>query len=347
MIDDTLKIIPSKTLFEREDFLECRNLFYSRRWVNVLTTAYNFDIQAVVNPRDRQHLLFSVHNDFSGKRLLSLPFSDYVLPDVELNSIPRFMEAIAKIYNDYSIIYRADATLSPAFEGNNWKVIREAMYHRVIIQDEETMWKNLSPSFRRGVKKANKNGVQVSLRYDSEAIDRFYELHSQLRKEKFHSLSQPPAFFHTIHQEFIAQKLGFVMEAIHSDQLLASIIILVHNHILYYKFGTSAVDLLDSRPNNILFWYLLLYALENGYEQVDLGLSGKAPSYEGLVRFKEGLGGVPKPITYFRKDPPHFDYQKESEVKKLLSDLTNLFVDESTDIKTAQKAGQILYRYFS
>jgi hypothetical protein len=347
MMENVLEIVPVKTLFERKDFLECNNLFYSKKWINVLTVGYNFDIQAVVNPQNQQYLLFSVHDDFLGKRILSLPFSDYIQPNIEPDGIHLLIDHITKIYSDYSVIYKAGSALSPVFENNSWKIIREAMYHRVAIQNEDAMWKNLSPSFQRGIKKANRNNVQISICYDVEAIDRFYELHSWLRKTKFRSLPQPPSFFRAIHSEFIAQKSGFVMEAICNNQLLASIIVLIHKDILYYKFGASAVDLLDGRPNNLLFWHLLLYAFENGYEQVDLGLSGKSKSYEGLIRFKEALGGIPRTVTYFRKDPANFECLKQSEFKKLLSDLTSLFVDKSTDIKVTQKAGQILYRYFS
>ena len=343
----TVEFVAASSFFARQGIRECDNLFYSQRWLSVLNAAYDLATLAVVSSPSQQYLLFSVHDDFGGRRLHSLPFSDYVQPGIELDKAEQLLHQLLKSYADHSVIFKATAEMFPFFEKNHWKVTRQAMYHRVTIRDEETMWKNLSPSFRRGLRKAEKHQVRIAVRHDLEAMDRFYELHSRLRKKKFHSVPQPPSFFRAIHHEYISPRAGFVLEATCNEQLLAAMIVLVHNRVSYYKFGASEVDRLELRPNNLLFWHLLLCAREQGCEQVDLGLSGASESYAGLVQFKEGLGGVSAPIRYFRKDPPGFEPRKEDEFKKLLSELTSLFVDESTNLKTTQKAGQILYRYFA
>ena len=346
MFENKIETIPVDALFARADLPECQNLFYSKKWIAVLKTGYGLDFVAVVNARTGHYLLFSVHDDLAGKKLQSLPFSDYVMPALAPEDAEGLLHHALVHHPDAAVIFKATASLFSYFEAQQWRVMREALYHRVAIADEDTMWKRLAPSFQRGLHKAKKNDVQVSLRYDREAVDRFYGLHAKLRQKKFHSLAQPRSFFHAVHQEYLEGQEGFVLEATRNEVLLASMIVLQHEQILYYKFGASEMEALDFRPNNLLFWHLLSWAREHGYQQVDLGLSGTSEAYQGLVRFKEAMGGVAHPIKYFRKDPPGFDHLREASFKKLLSELTGLFAGEGVELKTAQQAGEILYRYF-
>lgn len=343
----TVEILPAGLLFEKGGFTEPRNLFSSRRWIDVLAAEYGFDFQVAVSSSTQEQLLFARHDDLMGKRISSLPFSDYIHSDIDADSLLLLLERLAEVYPDHSLTYKSDFEPLASYREAGWRITREAIFHRVAVGQEQEMWGNLSSSFRRGVNKAIKDGVEISFRSDPEAIDRFYLLYSWLRKKNFHIIPQSLSFVQAVHREFIESSAGFVIEASLGDRLLASILCLIHRDIIYYKFGASDIEALDSRPNNLLFWHLLLRASEQGFKEVDLGLSGKSQAYAGLIRFKEGLGGDPRPITYFRKDPAGFEDKHEKEFKKLLSDLTSLFVEESTDIKVAQKAGQAIYRYFA
>jgi lipid II:glycine glycyltransferase (peptidoglycan interpeptide bridge formation enzyme) len=140
---------------------------------------------------------------------------------------------------------------------------------------------------------------------------------------------------------------GFIMEARKNSTVIASMMILAHHQTLYYKFGYSLEDYLDYRPNNLLFHQLYNYASENGFLAVGLGLSGVSKSYEGLVRFKEYMGGIPNNIYSFRINPENYDNAAEEQLNKFTSSLTKTIVSQQPDRETADAYSETLYPYFA
>lgn len=72
--------------------------------------------------------------------------------------------------------------------------------------------------------------------------------------------------------------------------------ILENNNVLYYKFGSSISYYLQLRPNDLLYRTLIQYGSDNGFNTIDLGFSGTAKTYEGLIRFKSKESGDKTPI---------------------------------------------------
>ena len=101
------------------------------------------------------------------------------------------------------------------------------------------------------------------------------------------------------------------------------------------------------RPNNLIFDTLIGYAQQHQFKAIDLGLSGAGASYEGLVRFKESMGGVRKDMTYFRMVPPGYDGQAEKEFKQLLSSLTQVIVDQEPEVAATDRFSTLLYPFFA
>ncbi len=140
---------------------------------------------------------------------------------------------------------------------------------------------------------------------------------------------------------------GFIVEAKRAGRIIASMMVLQHRKTLYYKFGCSLLDALEYRPNNLLFDALIRHAVEHQSEYVNLGLSGTSESYQGLVRFKESMGGERHDITYFESRPPQYDSENEQKFKALLSSLTEVMVAAPLDADTTSKLSEKLYPYFA
>ena len=227
------------------------------------------------------------------------------------------------------------------------KVTRNALYHRIAINPDTPAADVQSSSFRRNVRKAKKTGVKIEIKRDILALTDFYAMYHELRLNKFGSIPQPFGFFETIFKEFLEKEKGFLVEASYEKSPIASILVLQYDAILYYKFGASTEASLDLRPNNLIFDALITYAQTNGFKAIDLGLSGTGDSYMGLVRFKESMGGVPTPITYYRLSNGYKYSERDAAVKKWLGSLTETIVSQNLEPSSTSALSETIYSLFA
>lgn len=329
-----------------EDWLNsqnCDHLFYSYSWLQTLEDTYGFDIQVLTDDKDAFIMAFCPVTDVRGSRIINLPFSDYT-PSCELNveDYNRILEFLKDQYPSSSIIMKTDL---PGSASINAKVSREAVYHTIPIIDENTPSK--SSSFKRNTRKALEQGLNFRITSDHSALENFYTLYHQLRFEKFNSIPQPMSFFNSIYQNFINRGNGFILEVLYNNKVIASSIVLQHGTVLYYKFGCSAEDHLGKKPNNLLFSELISYAKENKITEVDLGLSGTSKAYEGLRRWKESMGGIPHPVTYWEFKPETVDLEREQKVLKNLDKLTQSMIDSKLNPRQTSAFSEKIYPLFA
>lgn len=329
--------------YDQHDFL-----FTSPNWLNVLKREYGYQIKVVADSLTKECFFYTEVNHLANKKIISLPFSDYCLPQVHTPAnCQRFHQYLKKQYPEHSIIFKSGYEAQQGQRAGFGAPTRHAYYHRVATVDQQAMWANFSSSFKRGIKKAKKEGVTINLSRSTESLKTFYHLYYQLRLSKFGSIPQPYSFFEVIVEEFMQKEEGFFLEALHEGKVIASLLVLAYKKKLYYKFGCSDIHNLEIRPNNLLFDHLFQYAFAKGYTEVDLGLSGASASYEGLVRFKESMGGKRFPITYFRHDPPNYCSKSEQELRQLLQSITKIMVDDKIAIDTIDRLSKSLYKYFA
>jgi len=366
-------------------FLEARSetLFCSPAWVRMLQKTYDFECYAVIDDKNEICIPMILVDNLMGKKLTCLPFSDYT--DINTDTPERYVDLIAKIETNFPdtpiILKTIGNTGEPDVE--LWgDTTRTAYYHRIDTRDADKLAKKQSSSFGRNVRKAEKNGVSVRIKKDKAALEDFYRLYHGLRLNKFGSIPQPYGFFENIFDSFIADGRGFILEAVVKDEtsagektpagekmldggktsaeekssaerktsepqkILASVVILQHKKVLYYKFGASDKDGLSLRPNDLIFRELIDYAHKNGIHQVDLGLSGTGDSYKGLVRFKEGLGGVPHNIIYYKKTTSEQE-DKNKALGQWLNALTDEIASTKPDPETLSNLSSLIYPLFA
>lgn len=319
------------------------NLFSAPAWIRVMEATYGFAFFTALNPETNHFLIFALVDRPVGQKVVSLPFSDYTVLDLE--QAPELLQAIRRAHPTLPIVLRvATDEAAPVALG---KPVRQAYYHRIKTSAADTSGNGPSGSFRRGTRKAIKAGVTVQRSYDPETLREFYALYHQLRMHKFASIPQPYAFFEQVRKEFIESEQGFILQARRGGEMIAAIIVLRYKNVWYYKFGCSAADSLEYRPNNLLFAELIRMAEESEeITEIDLGLSGTSESYAGLVRFKESTGGQRAHITYYEQLPEHYDPRPEQEFKSVLSSLTEVIVKNELDVATTDQFSQIMYSYF-
>jgi Acetyltransferase (GNAT) domain len=319
-------------------------LFTSVTWLRLLGDTYGIEF-AAARDRDSGALLpFAVLDDLRGQRLVSLPFSDYLTFPGDPMHLLDLADAALTAFPGFAMGIRL-AGQAPEGGRDCWRIAASAVYHRLAANGEAALWQGLAPSFRNQVRQAERNAVRVMSDRSPTAIERFYALHAALRNRKFQALPQPRRFFRLLHERFIAAGQGFVLEALHRDDVVAACIVLRHGAVLYYKFSASAPPANRLRANNLLLWELMRVAAAQGLA-LDLGRSGCGPGYAGLRHFKAALGAAAQPITSLDLPPRRPDGRAE-EFTGLAQKLAHLLAAAGLDADGNDAAAELLYRYFA
>jgi hypothetical protein len=329
---------------EEIPWLSASTLFESAAWRRVIKQTYGFSFYHAHDGVSAS-LPFAVTKSQLRPRVVSLPFSDYVTTDSLGPATYRDLtETVREAHPGHPLVLK---TTFPHDTEGLGAVTRKSYYHRVPTPSHEEVDGNMKSSFRNKMRQARRANVRVERTTSAEAMGGFYDLHRSLRFGKFGKIPQPRRFFREIRREFLLNENGFVMQATRGGEVIAALVALRHRDVLYYKFSASAKKHLEHRPNNLLMHALLHHAVEQDLEAVDLGLSGAGPSYKGLRRFKESLGGQPRPVTRFRLDPPNYDDAAERELNNLLGNLSEAVVDHELDVEATDAFSERLYPFFA
>jgi len=319
------------------------NLFYCDRWIRVLSECYGFRFKLVVD--DRPRLIFAEAHDVYGLRIVSMPFSDYTEPYVTTDrELVAVADLLKETYPSSVIVLKlhgeAGILNSAGFEN-----VRQAYCHRVDLQGgEDAVWERTDRHFKKGVRKARKNKVTVRAINSEDGVTVFYDMLTRLRRKKFRILPQSKGFYGLLYKAFVEQGRGNIWVASHAGEPVASAFVLDSGNMMFDKMGVSDPSHLDVRPNNLLLWEVMRHGIKQKLSHLDMGLS--QVDYEGLIRFKDSLGGQRSSINFYRYVPPGHDSQRDAEIKRAFSSITGFLVDSTLADDELQQAAEFLYKYF-
>lgn len=304
------------------------NLFTSPDWLAVIEETYGFETRPAGDAP-----AFAFIDDALGQRCVAPPFGDYAerCPAPGLSQRARTMR---------KAFPRANCKLKIAGECElpGASVLRRALHHEVDPRTAE-----VSASFARATRKAERSGLTVRRISDSAAIERFYALHARQRIRTFASLPQPLAFFEAIAARFFPDR-GFLLEARCGNEVASVLFVLRHDNTIYYKFGASDPDALAMRPNNLLMTRLVDITREEGAARLDLGMT---PREGGLARFKRGMGASEMPLVTFGWPPLEGEPHDDTREKALLGQITARIAARDPSPAEADVLATALYRYFA
>jgi len=319
-------------------------LFSSRKWLEVLSDCYGFRFQALAQADGKPLMFFSIVDDIFGKRIISLPFSDYTelgaLTGEELAGITRCIRA-AHPEMPFTLKLLGDHDLT----GAGFSRVRSAVCHRIQLQgDIEEIWRRTSHAFRKGVAKAERSGLTFQVCNDEEGLDSFYALLVELRRKKYRILPQSREFYAKLLERFCADGAGHLCTVRLEGKAIACAVVLGSGGMLFDKMGVSDLEYQDLRPNNLLLWEVMKLGNATGATALDMGLT--QADHEGLIAFKDSLGGDRLPVFYHRHTPERFDQPREQATKALLKELTDYLVSADLDQQRLSEAGTLLYKFF-
>jgi CelD/BcsL family acetyltransferase involved in cellulose biosynthesis len=282
-------------------------IFHTSAWARVLMNTYGhrpFYLR-LLDGDDTVALvpLMEVRSWLTGVRAVCLPFSDEC-PPLVFRAMPS--DAIRTKLAD---ITRQHSWKHCEVRGDDLAVHGEApeiaafVGHRLNLRaGREKLQASFDSAVRRGIRKAEKHGLVAAIEDNRAAMDDFYRLHCATRRR--HGVPpQPRRFFGHIYEQIIRAGKGFIATTRKDGRCIAAAVFLCHGHRAIYKFGASARDAQDLRPNNLCFWRGIAHLADAGYHTLDFGRTDCGN--EGLRRFKRGWGSTEYPIHYIRFTPQH------------------------------------------
>jgi len=285
------------------------SFFHTLEWCQVLTSTYEYipTYFCIIKNKKLSSVVpaMEINSKLTGKRLISLPFSDFCEPI--FSSIDE-SETLKKSMLDYC---RKHKLRYMEFRTSETRFPYETEYFRTdlrhlleISADQQIIQKQFSENTKRNIKAAIKEGVNIKELNSVEGIKIFYELQCITRRK--HGLPpQPKLFFDNIYRFIISKDKGQILIGYFKDKPVAALMFFTFGEKVIYKFGASLADSLPKGSNHFLMWEAIKKFNNAGYKEFDFGRT--ETNHDGLRRFKLGFGAEERIIYTSR-----FDVKKNS-----------------------------------
>lgn len=307
MSDFEIKIInPSEFENWNTEILKFNSysFFHSIEWCQVLTATYGYTPTyfCLIKNKELSSIVptMEVNSMLTGKRLVSLPFSDFCEPIFSsIDESEILKEAMLDYCRKNKLIYIEFRTSETRFPYET-EYFRTDLRHILEISAEQNeIQKNFSENTRRNIKAAIKEGLSVKELNSTEGINIFYELQCITRRK--HGLPpQPKSFFENIHRFIISKNKGQIIFGYLRNEPVAALMFFTIGDKVLYKFGASLINSLPKGTNHFLMWEAIKKYKSAGFREFDFGRT--ETNHDGLRRFKLGFGADERIIYSTRYD---------------------------------------------
>ena len=320
------------------------SFFHSYEWIKVLRESYGYTPYFFILKNKGEFLallpFMEVNSRYSGRRGVSLPFSDYCEPIIRGEIfVQRLLERTIGFGKSSNWKFLDMHGGKIFFPGKNSS--REYYGHLLELKAEpDNIIKRFRDSNRRSIKKAVKSGVEIQQSNSLQSMRDFYRLHCLTRKR--HQLPvQPFHFFKKVHEHIISKKSGFVIKASFRNKIIGAAVFFHFGKKALFKFGASDLKFQHLRMNNLIMWEAIKWYANNGYENFCFGRTDMENI--GLRQFKQGWGTKEYRIKYFR-----YDLNSDSLIKDNAEnmDVMRRVVFSKMPIPILRILGALLYRHF-
>jgi len=317
------------------------SFFHSSIWSKVLADTYKYKPLYFTTLVDGQMQclipMMEVDSILTGRRGVSLPFSDYCEPIIsEQHCVENAVESLVNFGRKAGWKYfelRIGGGLP-----EDWPVYKSFYGHRLsLLQDSATIFSGLKRTVKQNINKAQRKEVQVEEGSSLSSLKEYYRLNCVTRKR--HGLPpQPFSFFKSIFDNIISQKLGLVLLAYYKNIPIAGGMFFQFDDKVIYKYNALDKKFQDLRPNDLITWWAIKRFCKEGFKNFSFGRT--ETSNEGLRRFKKGWGVEESIIRYYR-----YIFSQEKFVEGPEREISNIFLFKKMPIPLLKMAGTLLYKH--
>jgi CelD/BcsL family acetyltransferase involved in cellulose biosynthesis len=238
--------------------------------------------------------VLDVSNRLTGKRWVSLPFTDVCPPltgpDSSVEDLVAALDETRRREGVPELEVRA------VLPGGEVRRRSEAVIHKLPLAAEpERVERGLKPTVRHDIAKGHRSGITIRRAAAIEDIDTFYRLHLGTR-QRLGVPVQPRRYFLRLWHRILEPGLGFCLLAYSDRRPVAGAVFLAWKDTVVYKYSASDHGYLSLRPNHVLLWEAIRWSGANGYSALDLGRSDL--ENRGLRHFKRSWGAQEESLVY-------------------------------------------------
>jgi len=322
----------------------CSSVFHTAGWLEALRRTYGYKPIAITTcPPDTELLnaavFCRVESWLTGRRLVSLPFSDHC--DVLANTITDLTAMVSVLrqqLHQENLRYVEVRPMHAAGAALGSDSTYSYCFHQIdLTPDLETLFRNCHKnSTQRKICRAEREGLTYEEGRSAVLLESFYHLYLLTRRRHV-VLPQPKRWFQNLIDCF-GEALK-IRVAFKNGQPIASILTLRHKDTLVYKYGCSDANSQRLGGVHLLFWRSIQEAKRDGLRVFDLGRTDRQNA--GLITFKDRWGAHRSMLTYLRllESPqskgafaPDGSDWKERTAKRVLPRLPNPVVRAAGDL---------------
>jgi hypothetical protein len=319
------------------------SVFHTSGWLHALQRTYGYKPVAFTTSAPEAKLqngvvFCEVRSWLTGRRLVSLPFSDHCDPLVEhtgqLATICSYLDGERQTNGWRYIELRPLATP----EEPGFSVGEQFCFHLLDLRPEiDVLFRSFhKDSIQRKIRRAERENLDYEEGHGEELLRAFYRL-LLLTRRRHRLAPQPFAWFCNL-----AYCLGPSMKvriASRHGQPIAGMVTLCHRDTMVYKYGVSDAAFHRLGGMHLLFWKAIQEAHAQGRAALDLGRSDV--DNEGLLTFKDRWGAARAEITYLRN--PAADLASSKWRGYLIDRAKQLLRRTPDGFRVA--AGRVLYKH--
>lgn len=280
------------------------SVFHTRAWLQALRRTYGYEpIAYTISPPGgelQNGIVFCrVTSWVTGRRLVSLPFSDHCEPLLDDQAdLPAFLAASEQDFRRTGLSYIEIRPIH-ALDGpiRLFHSTHRYCFHQLDLGPGlDTIFNNChKDSTQRKIRRAEREGLIYREGHSEALLDSFYRL-LLLTRRRHQIPPQPKRWFRNLIAGF-GEALK-IRVAFNGDQPVAAILTIRYKDRLVYKYGCSNAQFNNLGGTHLLFWKAIEEAKHEGLRVFDLGRSDCEST--GLVTFKDRWGASRSTLTYSR-----------------------------------------------
>lgn len=322
------------------------SVFHTVEWLEALRRTYGYRPMVFTTSAPTAELtnglvFCGIRSWLTGKRLVSLPFSDHCDALVSKSGdLGQLLDALLRHlvregWGRVEIRPRNSDALD--LRDAEFQLGKSYYFHQLDLQrDSDAIFRNFQKdSIQRKIRRAEREGLIYEEGRSEASLKRFYYL--MLLTRRRHRLPpQPFGWFRNL-TECMGESLKIRL-ASKDGQPVAAILTLSYKNTMLYKYGCSDARYHSHGGMPFLLWKAIREAKANRANAFDLGRSDLDNS--SLVTFKERLGADGSRLTYlvYPAGParrPHTDWQIQV-AKRVFALMPN---------RVLATTGKLLYRH--
>jgi len=324
---------------------QAASVFHSREWLEALRRTYGYPAVAVTTSAPDQELndalvFCRVQSWLTGKRVVSVPFSDHCSPLVD--SSEKLALLVSTLKRECDSGRRKYIELRPA--GNQPPVAgfghsTRFHWHRLDLRPslDELFGRLHLSCIRRRLSRAKRAGFVYEEGQSEALLDKLYRL-AVLSRRRHNLPPQPLKWFRNL-IACMGEKLKIRMLT-HSGRAAAAVLTLRFRETMTYKYGFSDQAFHGLGSMQLLLWKSIEDAKQDGLAEFDMGRCDW--NDQGLAVFKDRWGCSRSPMVYLRY-PQRMAQSEDADRNHAI--LRRFFAVAPDSVLVA--AGNVLYRHMA